>query len=516
MKLILNEKQYDRLFSSKKRKLVVTESQYNRLLNESDLSDGFTKIKKFDIIKIDKEGSKDSTLHFRVMYINSNELIMINCNDGVYKNAYFYINKNGYSGDSLKYRIAQNKDIEASDSEVGEKNLLDTLGDTKIWRNSTFNNITNIDIYVDGEQDCNLSDNAKKKLTIVDDGSKDDSEDDSKEGGGDDDGLKEVIELFKDVKPKNKYKITIGKYIANDKRNKGSNEESGSIFINVTEVSSNNIFFEALETEGEAKEYDDLLDKDLTFIKNSKNIAIQTDSKADFKMFNIKIEVRDGKTSDDDGGSLSQKDDVIADIMNFELIGPYDSEEKEKESEDIEAQLTDDEQDELVKKLVTNNKFLQNAIASKPNKVLELLGLARKKGTLPIKGRMDKWYNSVTDKVLEQKNFPINKVFTANLDKGSFNFKDKSISSGINFNSDVKVKSLKPNSNDNKIRFGTNFSQTVKQEETYKYNITLIKQIKEDEKFYIYEVKVYYNSNEKSSSEYVGEGKLRIIKDVKK
>jgi hypothetical protein len=386
MKLVLSESQYNRIFNNKKRKIVVTESQYNRLLNESDLSDGFTKIKKFDIIKIDMDDSRYSTLHFRVMYINSNEIIMINCNDGVYKNAYFYINKSGYSGDSLKYKIAQDKniDIEVSDGEVSKKNLLDTLKDGKIWKNSTFNNITNIDIYVDGEQDCNLSDNAKKKLTIVDDGSKDDSKDDSKEDGGDNDGLKEVIELFKDVKPKNEYKITIGNYIANDKRNKGTNKESGNILINVTEVSSNNIFFEVLKTEGSgAKEYDDLLDKDLTFIKNSKNIKIKKDSKADFKMFDINLEVRDGKTSDDDGGGLNQKDDVIADIMNFEFVRAYNSEEDEEE----EVKLSDEE----IKKAVEEDDILKRMIQNSPNDFFEFMGVARKKGIIPSQEIFTKW-----------------------------------------------------------------------------------------------------------------------------
>ena len=387
MKLVLSESQYNRIFNNKKRKIVVTESQYNRLLNESDLSDGFTKIKKFDIIKIDMDDSRHSTLHFRVMYINSNEIIMINCNDGVYKNAYFYINKSGYSGDSLKYRIAQDKniDIEVTDGEVSKKNLLDTLKDGKIWKNSTFNNITNIDIYVDGEQDCNLSDNAKKKLTIVDDGSKDDSKDDSKEDGGDNDGLKEVIELFKDVKPKNEYKITIGNYIANDKRNKGTNKESGNILINVTEVSSNNIFFEVLKTEGSgAKEYDDLLDKDLTFIKNNKNIKIKKDSKADFKMFDINLEVRDGKTSDDDGGGLNQKDDVIADIMNFEFVRPYNSEEEEEE-----VKLSDEE----IEKAVKEDGILKDMIQNNPGDFFTFItnGIVRKKGIIPSQEIFDKW-----------------------------------------------------------------------------------------------------------------------------
>ena len=379
--------------------------------------------------------------------------------------------------------------------------------------------LNTFDVYNDSGEGltCNLSDTSKKKFGIdMDTGAviDDSSDKEDEEELSDDETFKQVIDLFKDVKPGNKYKITIGTYVDNEKRNKGSNKPIGAIFINVVEVSAKYMFFEVLETAGEAKEYDDLLDKDLTFVKDGKNIKIKSEGKADFKLFDIKIEAREGKA--DDGGSLVKKNDVIADIMNFELIGPYDSEEKEKESEDIEAQLSDEDMDKLVEKLVTNNKFLQDAIASKPNKFLEVLGIARKKGILPIKGRMGKWYNSVTDKALEQKKFSINKIFTANLDKGSFDFKNKSISSEINFDENIKIKSLKPKSNDNMIRFGTNFSQTVKQEETYKYNISLIKQIEEDEKFYIYEVKVYYNSNKESSSEYVGKGKLKIIKDVKK
>jgi hypothetical protein len=238
---------------------------------------------------------------------------------------------------------------------------------------------------VDGEQDCNLSDNAKKKLTIVDDGSKDDSEEGSEEDGGDNEGLKEAIELFKDVKPNNKYKITIGNYIANNKRNKGDNKVSGNILVCVTEVSSNNIFFEVLKTEGSgAKEYDDLLDKDLTFIKNSKNIKIKKGSKADFKMFDIKIEARDGKTSDDDGGSLTQKDDVIANIMDFKLIGPCDEDE-----DDEEVGLTKAE----IKKAVEDDDILKDMIQKRPVKFMEFISssIFRKKGIIPSQEIFSKW-----------------------------------------------------------------------------------------------------------------------------
>jgi len=394
MKLVLSESQYNRIFNNKKRKMVVTESQYNRLLNESDLSNNFSKIKKFDIIKIDMDDSRHSTLHFRVMYINSNEIIMINCNNGVYKNAYFYINKSGYSGDSLKYKIAQDKaiDIEVSDGKVSKKNLIDTLGNSKLWRSSTFNNITNVDVYVDGEQDCNLSDNAKKKLSVVDDKSKDDSEGESKPEGKVD-SMTSVISTLNQIKPNYKYNITIGDYKENSKKNKegkiANNIKDGNVIIHVTARGGKTVDFEVLSVEGESGNiYKHLVGKDSTFIIDKKSITIDEESKAVFKMFTLDIETFKGEN---EGGVRAKEDDAIANIMQFVVVGPYDKDKdyKEVEEDDEEVGLTKAE----IKKAVEDDDILKDMIQKRPVKFMEFVSssIFRKKGIIPSQEIFSKW-----------------------------------------------------------------------------------------------------------------------------
>ena len=58
--------------------------------------------------------------------------MMINCNDGVYKNAYFHIKGNSLSKNSLTYFIAQNSAIDSN-------NPWGTIG-SDVWRKSTFKN----------------------------------------------------------------------------------------------------------------------------------------------------------------------------------------------------------------------------------------------------------------------------------------------------------------------------------------------------------------------------------------
>ena len=88
MRLILNESQYDRIFNKNKRKLVITENQYNKLLFESKSSNSLLGVDKSDAIVLVTGNNK---LYFKVVSKSGNEFIMINCNDGVYKNAYFHI-----------------------------------------------------------------------------------------------------------------------------------------------------------------------------------------------------------------------------------------------------------------------------------------------------------------------------------------------------------------------------------------------------------------------------------------
>lgn len=198
MKIILSESQYNRLFNNKKRKLIITENQYKKLLFEANLHSQFSKIKLYDIIKLNQkqQNGQSISLHFRVKDIDpSKGLIMVNCNNGIYKNAYFHITKDGYDTKSkeLKYRSAQEKKITDKIGENGSP--WETIDDTSVWRQSTFKNITRISIYDDGgKEDCNLSNTAEKRFII---GSVEDvefSDKEIKDLMNDDENIKNLIQ----------------------------------------------------------------------------------------------------------------------------------------------------------------------------------------------------------------------------------------------------------------------------------------------------------------------------------
>tara|TARA_R110000772_G_scaffold71651_11_gene156922 strand:- start:11111 stop:12676 length:1566 start_codon:yes stop_codon:yes gene_type:complete len=520
MKLILNEEQYNRLFNNDKRKMIITESQYNKLLFESVLKDNLLKVEKSDTIEVVRGKDK---MFFKVVSKNGHEFMMINCDNGVYKNAYFHIKGDSLYKNSLVYSLAQNSDID-------DENPWETVG-SDVWRKSTFKNIDTFSVHKSNSDalECNLSTISDKRFSVdmttgsVTDG--EDEKDDSKNEPNSKIGINpmnSVITTFNLIKSDYKYNITIGEYKENIKKNKNgkiaNNIKDGSILINVISRTGKRVDFEVLSVEGESGDiYKHLVNKDSTFVIDKKSITIDEESKSVFKMFTLDIETfKDGEGED---GNRAKEDDAIANIMQFVEVGPYDKNDSNNiislDLMDEPGELTDAEMKLLIKKLVTDNKFLQDTIISKPNHFSELLGLSRKKGILPIKGRMGKWYNDVSSKVNIIKNFPINKIFTANLDRNSFNIKNEGLASDVNFNTKFKLKSLKPNTNNSRVRFGTNFRDTINEDEDYEYNIQLLSEEENEEEFFIYKIKLYKTSNEDDKSVYVGIGTLRILKDIK-
>ena len=522
MRLILKESQYDRIFNNKKRKLIITESQYDKLIFESVLKDNLLTVEKSDAIEVVRGKDK---MFFKVVSKNGNEFMMISCDDGVYKNAYFHIKGDSLSKNSLVYSLAQN-------SKIDDKNPWETVG-TDVWKKSTFNNVDTFSVHKSNGDalECNLSAVSDKKFSIdmttgsVTDGDdeKDDSNKDSNPKGGVD-AMVTVISIFNQIKSNYKYNITIGEYKENSKKDKNgriaNNIKDGSILINVLQRTGKRVDFEVLSVEGESGNiYKHLVNKDSTFIIDKKSINIQEDSKSLFKMFNLDIDFF--KDENDKDGNRVKEDDAIVNIMQFVEVGPYDKDKDYKEKDDSEyddsvdnTKLTDKQMKELMKRLVTNNKFLQDAISSKPNHFLELLGISRKKGLLPIKDRMDDWYSSVSSMANTSKNFPVNETFISIL-ANDFKSKNKDFDSEF-LNKKFKVISLKPKSNNTRVTFGTNFNQDIDENEVNKYKILLMDEEENEEEFYIYKAKVYESSDEDgkdNKGKYLGIGRLKILKN---
>jgi len=529
MRLILKESQYDRIFNNKKRKLIITESQYNKLLFESVLTDNLGELEVSDAIEVVRG---EDRMFFKVVSKNGNEFMMINCDNGVYKNAYFHIKGDSISKNTLVYSLAQN-------SKIDDKNPWETVG-SDIWKKSTFKNVDKFSVHKSNGKaiECNLSAVSDKKFSIdMTTGSVttgDDEKDDSKEepeSKGKIDSMVAVISTLNQIKSGYKYEISIGDYKENIKKDKNGkiakNIKDGNVLIHVINRRGKIVDFEVLSVEGESGDiYKHLVGKDSTFIIDKKSVNIDEESKAVFKMFTLDIEIF--KDDKDEDGDRAKEDDAITNIMQFVVVGPYDKDkdykdnEKEGDSEYDESidnkTLTDEQMKVLINKLVTNNKFLQDAISSKPNHFLELLGIARKKGILPIKDRMGEWYRTVSDMANTSKKFPINEIFISELDRGSFKDKNGGLDSEF-FNKDFKVISLKGKSNNNRVTFGTDFNQIIDENETNKYSIILGSEEEDKEEFYIYKVKVYQLSDEDSEDtkdKYLGVGELKILKNVKK
>lgn len=513
MKIILSESQYNRLFNNKKRKLVITENQYKKLLIETVEFD-FNKIRVGNIIKITKN---NDDLHFRVISKDYNYIIMINCNDGVYKNAYFFVDKNSFSNGSLRYKSGQSKDI---DEKTPNQSLI------KNGRDGVFKNITNLEIYDDGQTTgCNLSNNAKKLFTLdVDTGN---FEEPNKEGKsvGDNtnvDPLKNFKdELFtKKLKPDAWYKVIFH----DDSSFKINSIEQSGGFISIKFQELNGKPVMGGEVDGYALRWlKPLADSDE--YEKATNISINID---DIKAGSVNKENGELETFDIpivlnytvDGDSKSKKF-MFNGVKEIEPIKGDESFKGgvDKEGEIPRINISDEKMLELLNKLVTNSKFLNNAIVSKPNKVLELLGLARKKGILPAEGRLSKWGIYTTNranKSIMLNKFKINSDFSVNFE--SYKILDKKNSPNIKTGTVFKVKSLKPKENDKYHKLGTNFNKEIKLEENFKYSIYLIKELEEHDNFYVYQVELFYKSVKNEAGVKIGTGKLQILKnkEVKK
>ena len=514
MRLILNESQYDRIFNKNKRKLVITENQYNKLLFESKSSNSLLGVDKSDAIVLVTGNNK---LYFKVVSKSGNEFIMINCNDGVYKNAYFHIKGDSLSKNSLTYYIAQNSAIDSS-------NPWGTIG-SSIWRKSTFKNVSVFDVYKDSGEGltCNLSDTSSKKFGIdMDTGSIVNSDD--KKDGEEEVDLSDENKLIKVFNTKHLTRLSTDyKFVIDLADVEGI---TGGIKIRVLNRRGNIVDFEIIDVYGQAGEhYRDLMDSELKFIMDKSNIEVNMyaetyiDVKTNRKktrqapMFSLSIEQFKGKN--DDGGRDTEKQ-IIANV-----IGVGKGVKVTKGDDDGENGYegpTDDEIKEFFKKFIAdedgafNDKLIQKALYRKPNQFFELLGLAKKRGIVPAQ----EWI------AFKEKSEKGTKNIFYNDFKGGSDVTASFLD--LKINSDENT-SLKENLNiiclvgeekkqSKYVDLYTNFNDSGRS--PFKYKISILRQVENTDKYNTYKVILSSKKDVKSSFNRIGEGRIKINKKEKK
>jgi len=480
MKLILNESQYNRIFNNKKRKVVVTESQYNRLLNEST-SSFMSKVKVGNILKVTRESSgKKEVLTFRIVAKDYNNVVMVSCDKGVYKNAYFLLDGNPLSGKSLAYKSVQDKNLSK------DKSMLDDL---KKGRASRWNNVEDISGYDDGQKTgCNLFDKAKNLFSLnVDTLTYDDSNDKPKDDKPKDDKSNEdkILEKFRGLKKDYGFALQLS--------------DKSIIYFDVLAVTSNSINLEIIETKGEgASRYSDSKDSRLIFDINKKNIVIK---KEDPLTFDIKINKYIG--GEDDKATEIE----IWDVVNFKVTSGSDD-------DDDDLNLTDKEMQEYFKQFIADSDLLQASLYERPNFFLELIGLARDRGMIPAEGKLAElgfYIDKHTEKLKFYDEFESNDKIEGEFIK--LEFKD----SYIRENEKIRVVLKKLNKAGDYPVLYTDFTSDVADDKKTLGKIIIGELLEERDDFNVYKASIFSKSSlvEKEFTK-KGEGKFKIIKPTTK
>tara|TARA_B100000497_G_scaffold70005_1_gene78735 strand:+ start:1704 stop:3164 length:1461 start_codon:yes stop_codon:yes gene_type:complete len=485
MKLILNESQYNRIFNNKKRKVVVTESQYNRLLNEST-SSFISKVKVGNILKVTRESSGGKeVLTFRVISKDYNNIVMVSCDSGVYKNAYFLLDGNPLSGKSLAYKSVQDKNLSK------DKSILDDL---KKGRASRWNNVEKISGYDDGTKigdgqktGCKLFDKAKKEFSLdVDTLTYDDSNDKPKDDKPKDDKSNEdkILEKFRGLKKDYGFALQLS--------------DKSIIYFDVLAVTSNSINLEIVETKGEgASRYSDSKGSRLIFDINKKNIVIK---KEDPLTFDIKIDKYIG--GEDDKATEIE----IWDVVNFKVTSSLD--------DDYDINFTDKEMQEYFKQFIDNSDLLQASLYKRPNFFLELIGFARERGMIPAEGKLAElgfYIDKHTEKLKFYDEFESNDKIDGEFIK--LEFKD----SYIRENEKIRVVLKKLNKEGDYPVLYTDFTSDVADDKKTLGKIIIGELLEERDDFNVYKASIFSKSSlVKKEFTKKGEGKFKIIKQTTK
>jgi len=499
MKLILNETQYQRLFNNKKRKLVISESQYKRLILEGK-SSGLASIEVFDVLHLISKSN--DVLYFKVIDKSNKGLILINCNDGVHKNAYFLLDPLSLDGSNITYKSAQNKDIK------DKSNPWDSVeNNPNAWRVSTFKDVKGIKVYKDSGEgaSCNISDKPELKFEIsLESGAPlepevEEDDDDTKSKLCGEQGVCDVWVMgqIKDWKLNNDYSIEI--------------EDGGRVDIKVRERNSTAILIEILKVSGnEGMRFEELVGEILQFDLTPKSVVMVDDFDGEKPpIYNLKFKFFTGGGEDGEGGEVKAKSEEkelfhVVDFYETASIPGVDF--VEPSAEEIE---------EFFKEYIQNSELLQKAIYEKPNWFLDMIGSDAAKGLVLANSRLEKWVGSVkllADKVNQNgflKEFKPGTEVLGKFIQLNTNEKDSRGREQVVFVSRVQ----KMSNGDKYAKLLTNFDKTTDIDEQYLYKVSIIKKIEDSDSAVVYSVALSSRNTGSGKFTKIGDGKYQIKKE---
>ena len=494
-KIIINETQYNRLFNKpKKQKVIITESQLN-LIVEANMTNTIQKIESGDVFTlVDK---KRNELNFKVVLAFSGLLLMINCNEGVYKNMYFLISTNSLNNSQIGYRYIH-------ESKLEDKSSLEKIVKTSVdWSKSTWKNIDSIQVFEGDSQDitCNLNEKLPPKFNVdVNTGEivkpepeKDTAIDSDTEGNY----TKELLEELFDSKVDNNYQFKLS-------------DDSNLTFL-VVGKNSEALMLSLVSASGNVGDrYKDVIDYDfeLTHDVNNLNVKLSTNSEDDkdvvLEYFDMKLKKYEGGEGED--GSVKHSDIVVRNIVDFSMVNK-----DEGEGEFIE--FTDEELDEYFKEFINNSQLLKDALWKKPNKFLEAVGVAKERGILPAEDIIGKWVGIANKNILFSEFKPGEKEYLSMIAFKPINPEEtRDFYSGIiNINEKYLALTRKRDRGNDEPVLSTNFNADIKS--FLKYKLIIKKQLEKSDKFSVYYVDISYREKRNGNYINIGEGKVKIFND---
>tara|TARA_B100000927_G_scaffold258117_1_gene226380 strand:+ start:1078 stop:2610 length:1533 start_codon:yes stop_codon:yes gene_type:complete len=505
MKLVITESQYNRVFNKIKTKLVITESQYNKILLESNMTKTISKIEEGDAIKlIDKSNNE---LFFKVLEAFSGKIIMINCNDGVMKNNFYYMGSDSLINNSLKVKFRHLKNIKDSSNLEGIKSEIDS------WAKSTFKNIKSFEVFEGAGKDlnCNLGSKLKPKFNVNPETGVIEDPDSGNEPDNEEEGR---IEDYK-----NDFLSEVGKSNRGESYNMEF-KDGGYLNLIVVNKGAGVISFEinGSSTGNEGERYQELIG-DLIELKlhpDELEVKVNTVNNKNTGKPNYNLDYLNVKVKRYLGGSEEDEDKSKSEKMIIHGVDNYVSSKLKKDLENKESEeLSDEELEDQIKNYTKNDKILRKALWNKPNWILDLLRISKERGILPADDRISRWYDRA------KKYRKINREFKFNTKK-TFEFTQFSVTnkdiSKLPMQENKKYVGLVRKKGTDEIypRISTNFDIDIKTNEFLKYNIFITNLIEDNDRFKIYEIKLKYRDENSKKYTDVGTGKVLIDNSNKK
>lgn len=385
MKLVITENQYNRLFNKPKTKLVISESQLRVLIVEN-MNKVIQQIQTGDKLKlVDKSGNE---LNFDVLDAFSGQILMSNKDQGVYKNMYFFITNTDLQGGNLQYRFIHKKDVDNT-------SLKSIISNVRDWKTSTFKNI----------KDFKISEkNDKPKFDVNPDTGaiEEPKPDNSKEEryNIEERLLDEVKDHFMNLKKGVWYD-----FIFND-NSKIPLKVLGFEGENIRFTEDGNFkFLETTDAKNMAEKNFKKLAQNINF-KKANDLLIDTESIKVIDVIKPKKEGEDFRAIisfmllvngfNEEGKEIKTKFSIkgVTKVEEIKGMPSFKGGEEKQSEEEKDYEYTYEE----LKKKMESDEGLRRIIQTKPGAFVNLLGLVKKRGSLPVEDILNKWGVRVKNK----------------------------------------------------------------------------------------------------------------------